>query len=152
MGAGIVYGNDHSLDTAGAEAAGNQYTVDIREDFIHILFCHSLGIYPFDMDGGVVRDAAVLQCLNNTDVSIVQGDVFADQCNRHLVCGMTQVVNHLFPVAQIGFRAVKAQTFTNRLGKMLALHGERRLVEVFHIQILQNAVAGHVTEQRNLIL
>jgi hypothetical protein len=97
-------------------------------------------------------DTAVFQGLHNTDVSIVQLDIFAYQSDIYFFCRMTQSIYHSFPVFQIRIRAVKLQAVADNLCQMFFFHGKRCFVEIFHIKILQNMVTWHVTEQCDLVL
>ena len=60
MLAGIADCFDLALDTTVAKTARNEDTIDIAENLINILRCDCFGINPFDMDGHVIRDTAVL--------------------------------------------------------------------------------------------
>ena len=43
------------------------------------------------------------------------------------------------------------QALTCYLRQMLFFHGERRLIQMLYVQILQHMIAGNIAEQRNLI-
>ena len=81
----------------------------------------------------------------------MEGDIFAHQGDGHIAGGMAQGFDHGFPVFQIGFRAVQAEAFAGRLGQMLFLHGQGRFIKIFHVQVLQHVMAGHVTEEGDLV-
>ena len=37
------------------------------------------------------------------------------------------------------------------MGEMLMFHCQRRLIEIFHIQVLEHMIAGNITKQSNLV-
>ena len=152
VGAGIFDGRDFSLNAAAAETAGNKNAVHIAQKLCHIIRGHRLGIHPFDVDNRVAGDAAVLQCFHHTDVSVMQRDIFSDQGNGHFAGGMLQGVYHIFPVFHIRLRAVQLQALAGNLGQVLLFHGQRCLIQIFHVQVLQHVRAGHIAEQGDLVL
>ena len=97
-------------------------------------------------------DPAVLQRLDNTDIGVVKLDIFSDKGDCDFLGRMAQVLNHLRPVLEIRFWTVKVETLTDNLRKMLFLHGERSLVQILYIQILEDMVRRQVAEQRDLVL
>ena len=67
----ILACGDHALDTTRAETAGYKDAADIREQAVYGLLRYELGIDPFDIYGATARDAAVLECFYNRDISIM---------------------------------------------------------------------------------
>ncbi len=51
---------DHPLDPSVAKTAGDKDAVDVFERFRDIVRIDVLRVHPFDVDRGVLRDAAVL--------------------------------------------------------------------------------------------
>ena len=88
----------------------------------------------------------MLQGFNNTDVGIMQLDIFADQGDAYFSCRVLPCMDHCFPVIKIRFRTVKVQALTGNLGKVFLLHGKRCLIEIFYIQILQYMGVRYITE------
>ena len=60
MSTGVPDRCDLAFDPPVSETSGDQDAAYIREDFFCIFFGDSLGIYPFDVHGGVRVDTAVL--------------------------------------------------------------------------------------------
>ena len=152
MGSGIVDGRDLPLDTSAAEAARHQQAVHIPQKLFHVLFRYFFRIDPFDMDVGMAGDSAVLQRLHHAEVGVMERDVLAHQGDGHFLVRVPQSVHHALPVGQIGLRAGQMQAFQSHAGQMLLLHGQRRFIEIFHIQVLKHMAAGHVAEQGDLVL
>ena len=67
----------------------------------------------------MIGDTAMLQSLYNTDIGIMQRDIFSDQSNLHFIGG---ILYHLLPVCQIRLRTIQMQTFTGYLCQMLFFH------------------------------
>ena len=61
--------------------------VNMLQSLCHIVRTDVLRIHPFDIDGGVLGDAAVFQRLDDTDVGIVELCIFSDQSDRDLLRG-----------------------------------------------------------------
>ena len=97
MRAGILDSSNHTFDTTGAEAAGNQNALYIRQKFCHIVLCDCFGIDPFNIHSCMVGNATVFQCLYYRDISIMKLDIFSYQSYRYLLGGVTQIIHHLFP-------------------------------------------------------
>ena len=78
--AGVAGSFDHSIGTAGAEAAGNHDAAGLLEEGIGCTrLVQILGVDPLDLDVAVVVEAGVFQGFLDGDVGIGQVDVFADE-------------------------------------------------------------------------
>ena len=78
-------------------------------------------------------------------------NIFSYQRDSYFLGGMTKILYHFSPVFQIRFRAVQMETFADYLGQPLFFHCQRRFIQIFHIQILENVIRGKITEQRNFV-
>ena len=96
-------------------------------------------------------NAAVLECFDDADISVMQGDIFADQCDRYFMGRAAQCFDHGFPVGQVRLRTRKIQALAGYLSQMLFFHGERCLIEVVDVQILEHMAARNVAEQSDFI-
>ena len=132
----ISDGFDFAINAPVAKAAGHQYAVYIVKNGIHIVMRDSFGIYPLDINYAVVGNTAVFQCFHHTDICVMELRVFADKGNRHGVSGSPQGFHHCLPVGQIRLRAFQFQAFARHLCQMLFFHGEGRLIQMLHVQIL----------------
>ena len=142
---------DFSVNTAIAKASGYKDAVCIGKKFISVLSCHIFGIDPVNIDSSMACDSAMLQRLNNTDIGIMQGDIFSDKCDIDLTGRCTQSFHHSFPVIKIRFRTRKIQTFAGYLGQMFTFHCKRRFIKIFHIEILKHITAWYIAEKGNFI-
>jgi len=70
----------------------------------------------------MIGDTAMFQSLYDTDIGIMQRDIFSDQSHLHFIGWMTQILYHLLPVCQIRLRTIQMQTFTGYLCQMLFFH------------------------------
>ena len=53
-----------------------------------------------------MSNTAVLKCLNNTDICIVQRSVFADESNSNIFLKMFEGMNHCLPLFHVWCFAV----------------------------------------------
>jgi len=101
VGAGILDRLDLAGDATVPETSWYQNAAYSAQKFFHVVGGNSLRIHPFDIDGGAAIDAAMLQCLHDADVGIMQLDIFSYQGYRHFSVGMPEVVYHLRPLFKI---------------------------------------------------
>ena len=80
----------------------------------------------------------MLQSFNNTYISIMKGDVFADKGNLDFSGRIFPCVAHIFPLFKVRLRAIKVKTLTYNLGKMFFFHGKRSFIKDVHIKVLKN--------------
>ena len=70
----------------------------------------------------------MLERFDNADISVMKGNIFADQCDRYFVDRRTECLDHRLPVSQIRFRTWELQAFAGYLSQMLFFHRKRRFV------------------------
>lgn len=75
----ILDSGDFAFDSAVAKAPRHEDTAHVREQFVHIFRSYSLRVNPFDIDYGVVVNAAVFQCFYYRNVGVMKLDVFSDK-------------------------------------------------------------------------
>jgi len=129
-------GVNHTFDTTVAETTRYQNAIYTIENICYIVCVDLLRIYPADIDSGMLWNTAVLEGFYDTDISIVELCIFADQGNRYFVSCSVEVIYHLLPVCKIRFRTIQMETFTGNLSQMFFLHGKRCFIEILYIQIL----------------
>ena len=152
MDAGIADRFDLAVDPAVAEPTGDEDAAYIGEDLICVFRSYFFRIHPFDVYRCVGIDPTVFQRFHDTDIGIVELDVFPYKGDRHFLCRMFQLVYHFCPVFQVRFRAVQTEALADDLRQALLFHGKGSLVKVFHIQVLEHMACGKVAEQGNLVL
>ena len=78
-------------------------------------------------------------------------DIFTDQGHRHLMFGVTQPVDHLYPARQIGLTGFKTQTVNDNIVQPLLMQQQRNFVNTFTcVQGSDDCLHGHIGEQGNL--
>ena len=152
MDAGIADRFDLAVDPAVAEPTGDEDAAYIGEDLICVFRSYFFRIHPFDVYRCVGIDPTVFQRFHDTDIGIVELDVFPYKGDRHFLRRMFQLVNHLSPVFQVRFRAVQMEALADNLRQTFLFHCERSFVQVFHIEVLEHMACGKVAEQGNLVL
>ena len=152
VGSGVGNGIKLSVDAPGAEPAGNQNSVHVGEKPVRIFRSYFFRIHPFDPDTDMIGNTAVLECFHHADIGVMKLNIFAYQSNCYLVLRGAQRFHHGLPVGQIRLPVFQSEAVADHIRQMFFFHGERRFIQIFHIQILQNTAAGNVTEQSDLIL
>src|SRR5690606_1622748 len=70
-----------ALDSPIAEAARHKDTADTLQLLRYVVSGNVLRIHPADFHFRIVIEASMRQRLNNTQVSIMEGYIFANDCN-----------------------------------------------------------------------
>ena len=148
----IVDRQNLSLYAAASETSGNQNAILILQHFIDIVLIQLLGINPVNNDFCLIRDPAVLQGFYYAKISVMKSDVFSDKGDADTAFQVAQRVHHVNPVCQIRFRTRQLQGFQDNLSQLLPFHCQRSLIQIIHIQILQDVAIRHITKQRDFIL
>ena len=99
------------------------------------------------MDG----DTSMFQSFHNTQIGVMELNVFSDQCDRHFLVRRAQRLDHCLPVRKIRLGTRQMKGLTDNLSQMLPFHRQRRLVEIFHIKILKNMGTRNITEQSDFV-
>ena len=107
---------------------------------------------PSDIHGRVARDAAVLERLRDTQIRIVQLDVFAHQRDGDSHLGMAEGVHHLLPLGQIQGRLAEPQALADDGSEPLLLEGEGRLIQQRNVAVGDDILPRDVAEQGHLVL
>ena len=152
VGSGVGNGINLSVDAPVAESAGNQNSVHVGEKPVRIFRSYFFRIHPFDPDTDMIGNTAVLERFHHADIGVMKLNIFAYQSNRYLVLRGAQRFHHGLPVGQIRLPVFQSEAVADHIRQMFFFHGERRFIQIFHIQILQNTAAGNVTEQSDFIL
>ena len=56
----ILNCGDHAFDTSVTKTARNEDSIDVTQCFFHIFRSYKFGIYPFDLDLGIVCNTGML--------------------------------------------------------------------------------------------
>ena len=104
--AGILCGDDHALNAAVAEAAGDEDTCAAAENGLRVFLRQLRGIDPVDIDDHMVCRARVEQRFLHGQICVVQFCILADQSDGHMAVGGLDARNHLGPRSQIRRAAV----------------------------------------------
>src|SRR5215469_1727771 len=100
--AGMAYRADLALDTAHAEAAGNEDAVHIGQVARSALGCLAvIAGHPPNVDPNVVGEAASPQCLCRGQVGVGQVDILAHQGDGDSTRGPMDPAQQLIPVAPV---------------------------------------------------
>ncbi len=96
----IICGNDFTLNSSAAEAAGNKYSVHCAQNFIGVcIIFKGFGIYPVNIHCRMGCNSAVLQGFIYGNIAVVQLNIFAHHCNFHGLLRVSESVQHLLPVS-----------------------------------------------------
>ena len=77
----VVCSEDFAFDAAVTEPARYQNSTDAIELFDDVLAIEFFGRDPAHIDFGLVMDARMSECFDDTQIRVVEFDVFADEGN-----------------------------------------------------------------------
>ena len=155
---GVLSRKDHAFCAPGSEAARNDHAVNVSQPglqglasiescgrsiescscFFPAAFFQFFRIHPLNFHFRPVRDPAVMQCLHNTEVGVMQRRIFTHQGYGHLSLRVVQIVHHFNPVPQSGLRAWDLQTLAGCLGQALLFHHQGHFIDGIRIQVLDH--------------
>ena len=149
--AGILCSLDHALNAAVAETARH-------DDAVHIckglpaggLIGQVLTLHPADLYLTVVLKTGVIQAFHHREVSIMQLDVLAHQCNAAGLAAGGNAGHHLLPLGQVGRRNVQLEFLHHDLVQTTGVQHQRALVQAGHGQVLDHTLRLHIAEGADL--
>ena len=147
---GVFRRKDHALYSSAAEAAGNDYPVQMRELALVVRLGQSLRIDPVDADMCIERIARVAQRLGYGQIRIVELNIFADKSDFDFLFAVLYAVDKLRPLVEIRLGSVDTQLAADDRREVRPFEHKRRLVEVRQGDVLDNAVGLYVAEKRYL--
>ena len=131
--AGVLCGLDHALNAAVTEAAGHDDAIHVRKGFLAGgLIGQVLALHPADLHLAVVLKTGMIQAFHHGEVSIVQLDVLAHQCNAAGLAAGGNAGHHLLPLGQVGRGHVQLQLLHNHVVQTVGVQHQRALVEAGH--------------------
>ena len=148
----IVCCTNHAFHAACAEAARQDDAVNLTEQLVHGGVVDLLGVYPVDIDEAAGLVAAVLQCLCNRKVCVVQLDVLADQRDFHMVLAGCDALEHFLPLGHIALACADGQLTADDVGQMALLEHHRCLIQNRQGAVFDYAVLRYGAEHGNLAL
>src|SRR5262249_36120258 len=126
--AGVANRLDFALDSAHSEAAGNQDSVDVLEEFLGAARIHILGLDTNDLDLREIRNPGVVERLVYGLVRIAVLHVLAHDGDPYIVLGMHDPLDHCLPLGEVERAARNLQSPDQELIKAVGLEAERYLV------------------------
>ena len=104
-----------------------------------------------NIDARARVNAAVLQCLDQRYVRILEIHVLADHGDIYRGIGILLGFDDRIPFAQVGLRQIQTQLPGDNFVEPLFVHHRRYLVEVVGVIGRDNRFLLHVRKQRNLL-
>ncbi|MNS95782.1 hypothetical protein D3C72_1300540 [compost metagenome] len=92
----------------------------------------------------------MLECFVDGLVGIRQGDILADHADGHFCSRVGLFIDHLFPLGQVGFLALQAETGDEVVIQILGLEQGRDLVDGVDVLHGDDGALRHVAEQGDL--
>ena len=148
---GVFRREDHTLDSSAAEAAGDDYSVEVRELLLVVRLGQILGIDPVDADVGVESVARVAKRLGNGQIRVMELDIFADKSDFDFLFAVLDAVDKLRPLVEIRLGSVYIQLAADDGREVRLLEHQRSFVEIRQGDVLDNAVGLDVAEERYLL-
>ena len=152
VGAGILDGFDHALDSPLPEAARNDDAHGVGQVSFRAVPLDLFGGHPAQVDAAVVGEAGVGQGLAHGEVRVGQLDVLADDGYGEHVVQPVHPVDHAAPVVEIPGNAPQAEGFDHQAAEPLLLQDERDLVDAIDGREGDDALPGHVAVDGDLVL
>ncbi len=146
----VLSGQDHALDAAVAETAGDQDAAAPAELLRDVVARQCFRVDPLDINARVAGRARVEERFNDAEISVVQADVLADKRDAHVAVDAVNFAHQRAPLGHVGFAAVEAQLAAHHVAEALVLEQQRHFVERGRRRVLDDAVGLHVAEERDL--
>src|SRR5262245_9779474 len=147
----VCDGADHSRNPALAEAARNQYRIDVAQEVFPAVAGHEvLALDPAEVDAQVVGEAAVYQRLVEALVRIFELDVFADDSDGHRFARAAHPIDERVPLPQVGIAERQSEYVDDQLVEALVVEDQRDLVDPFDVGRVDDGLLRDVAEERNL--
>ncbi len=118
----------HSLDAASAEAAGDDYSVNLFQRLFNIVLGKLLCVHPFDFYLCRVFVAGVGKRLGNGKVCVVQLHVFAAKRNFNGFVACGNAPEHFIPFGKVYNSGVKLQALADDFRKTAFFKHNRTLI------------------------
>ena len=146
---GILDGADFAFDATVAEAAGNDDAVDTFEDFFHgqVRIFQGFRIDPVDVDLGLIGDAGMVQGFGYAEVSIVKGDILADQGDFQGLFRIVNGVDHLLPVFHIARAVGQVEFVQDDAVHAFFRQEERHFIDAVQGLVFDDGIFIDVAEQ-----
>lgn len=143
--------HDLAFGTTLTETTRHENAVDLFEIGCGIFLFEDLGLDPFQLDLDAIGKTTVMQRLDQRLVGILEAGVFADDRNRHFAFRRADAVADLFPRLQTRLgRRLDAEGGQHFRIETFLVVGNRNVIDIRHIQRLDDGGRTHVAEQRKL--
>src|SRR6185369_4801105 len=93
----VFGGENFTLDTARAEAAGDEDAIEAAENLVDVFGFNFFRVNADGIDFHHVRDARVAQRFVNTFVSVLQINIFAHHADPNVLRRAVHSLDHLGP-------------------------------------------------------
>ncbi len=147
---GIVGGADFAFDAAGAEPAGNQDAVGPGQGRRTILQIDLFGVDELQLHPAVIGRTAVVKRFVQAFIGFGQIRVFPDDGDIHLVFGLLEPFDQLFPFLQARRPSPDMQQLNDLIVQPLSVKIQGDFVNTVHI--LGGNNASSLTLQKSAIL
>ena len=146
--AGVFAGCNHALNASCAEAAGDDDSVNVFKFFFDVFVGYGFAVHPFEFDARFVCAARVLVCLDERDVRVAKGNVFAHDCDFCFDGFDFEVGNFLFPIGQVAF-FVERERVCNCFIKSVSIEHDGSIVKAFDGGAGHDGVLVYRAEKRD---
>ena len=125
--------------------------MDLLKERSRILLFENLTLDPLQADPDPVGYAAMGQRLNQRFVSVLQPGIFSDHGDVDLAFGIMNAVAYLLPALHARLRRrVDSESRQNLPVKPFLVIGHRHIINMRHVQSLDDRRFPHIAEQRQL--
>lgn len=145
----VLASANHTLDASRAEAARDYDSVRVFEFFCDVFVRESFAVNPFEVYARLVRAACVLDCFDERNVRVAQGNVFTHDCDFRLDGRDFEVGDFFFPLGEVAF-VFERKRLAYRLVKSVAIEHCGGVVKAFYGCARYDGVFVDRAEKRNL--
>lgn len=145
----VLASANHTLDASRAEAARDYDSVRVFEFFGNVFVRERFAVNPFEVYARLVRAASMLDCFDERNVRVAQGNVFTHDCYFRFDGRYFEVGDFFFPLGEVAL-VFERESLAYRLVKSVAIEHCGGIVKAFYGCARYDGLFVDRAEKRNL--
>ena len=144
-------GGELTLDSALAEARGDDHAVHVAEFLVGVGVGELLGVDVYEIELVVLVGGAVHEGFGDRLVGVLELHIFTDQTDSDDLFGVLELMEESVPGGEVGFGArVGAGELDHHVVEVLLVHAEGHLIDSRLVEALDHGLGGDVAELADL--